>query len=93
MSNPELPEAFHVYVLRSQVTGRLYVGSTGNLENRLFRHNTGQSKATKAGAPWDLVYSDAHPDRSSATKREMYLKTGKGRDELRRLPSQQLRLD
>ena len=90
---PDLLEMFHVYVLRSQTTGRFYVGSTGNLQDRLHRHNSGQSKATRHGVPWTLIYCEPHPSRSAATKREMYFKTGKGRDEIQRLPQVQLSLD
>ena len=76
---------FVVYVLRRTVTGRFYVGSTSDLEDRLFRHNTGQSKATRHGVPWLLVYSEPLETRSAACLREMYFKTGTGRDEIERL--------
>jgi hypothetical protein len=37
---------FYVYVLRSRKTGRRYVGSCENVEDRLQRHSAGHSKAT-----------------------------------------------
>ena len=77
-----MSEQFCVYVLRSQVTGRLYIGSTSNLNDRLRRHNDGRSKATKHGAPWDLVHTESFETRPQAVQRELFLKTGKGRDEL-----------
>jgi hypothetical protein len=40
---------FYCYVLRSQKTGRRYVGSCENLVERIRRHNAGESKATKHG--------------------------------------------
>src|SRR5881296_745176 len=40
---------FYCYVLRSQKTGRRYVGSCENLAVRLRRHNAGDSKATRHG--------------------------------------------
>src|ERR1041385_2795685 len=43
---------FHCYVLRSQKTGRRYVGSCENLTERIHRHNAGESKATKHGVAW-----------------------------------------
>jgi GIY-YIG catalytic domain len=48
-------------VLRSQKTGRRYVGSCEDLTERLRRHNAGDSKATKHGVPWVLVHSESNP--------------------------------
>jgi putative endonuclease len=73
--------------LRSRTNGRLYVGSTGDLDDRFARHNAGRSKATRHGVPWELVHVEAFATRCEAIRREQYYKTGKGRDELRRLLS------
>jgi putative endonuclease len=80
-----MADQFYMYVLRSKLTGRLYVGSASDLEDRVHRHNTGQSKSTRHGVPWELIHQEAYPTRSEAVRREMYYKTGKGREELRRL--------
>ena len=42
---------FHVYVLRSEKTGRRYTGSCQDVDLRLHEHNSGQSKTTRAGRP------------------------------------------
>jgi putative endonuclease len=68
-----------VYIIRSDLDGTYYVGSTQNLEERLERHNQGRSQYTKAKRPWRLVYSEEHPDRSSAVKRENEIKWRKSR--------------
>jgi putative endonuclease len=73
---------FHCYVLRSQKTGRRYVGSCESLPRRLHRHNTGQMKATKHGVPWILIHSESFATRREAVQRELYYKTGRGRDDL-----------
>jgi len=73
---------FYCYVLRSQKTGRRYVGSCENLTERIRRHNAGDSKATKHGVPWSLVHSESFDTRAEAAERERYYKTGKGRHEL-----------
>ncbi len=70
-------------MLRSDRTGRLYTGSCEDLDDRLFRHNAGQSRATKHGVPWKLVHRETFATRAEAVRREAYLKTGRGRDELR----------
>ena len=81
---PDLTESvagggFAVYVLQSRRTGRRYVGSTQDIQERLRRHNAGHSKSTKAGVPWVLVHSEPMASRSEAAKRELWLKSGVGR--------------
>jgi putative endonuclease len=78
---------YHTYVLRSQRTNRRYVGHCTDLPRRLNEHNTGQSKATRHGAPWTLIHTESFETKSEAVNRELYFKTGKGRDELDRLKS------
>jgi len=70
---------FYVYIIQSQKDGTYYVGSTQNIEERLERHNEGRSKYTKAKRPWDLLYFEKHPDRSTAAKREIQIKERKSR--------------
>jgi putative endonuclease len=76
---------FYVYVLQSIKTGRRYVGSCENLDERIRRHNLGHSKATRHGIPWVLMHSKSFPSRVEATRKERYYKSGRGRDELDRL--------
>jgi putative endonuclease len=76
---------YHVYVLRSIKMGRSYVGSCEDLKDRLGRHNRGESKSTRHGAPWKLVYTEQFATRPEAVRRELFFKTGAGRDELERL--------
>jgi putative endonuclease len=76
---------FHVYVLRSTKTGRRYVGSCEDLDERLRRHNLGHSKATRHGVPLTLMHSETFCNRAEATRKERYYKSGRGRDELNQL--------
>ena len=76
---------FYVYVLRSESTGRRYIGSTANIAERLSQHNAGYCKATKHGVPWKLVYQETSPNRADAVTREKFLKTGRGREELAKI--------
>ena len=73
---------FFCDVLLSQKTGHRYVGSCENLDERIRRHNSGDSKATKHGVPWVLLHSETFGTRSAAAQRERYYKTGRGRNEL-----------
>src|SRR5438270_7282716 len=68
---------FYCYVLRSQKTGRRYVGSCENLTDRIRRYNAGESKATKHGVPWLLIHSEGFATRAEAAQRERYYKSGK----------------
>lgn len=74
---------WYIYVLQSLVNERLYTGSTNNIERRLKEHNSGQSKYTSLTKPFKLVYSEEYLSRLEARKRELFLKTGKGREFLK----------
>jgi putative endonuclease len=67
----------YVYILQSVSSGKCYIGSTNDFEDRLKRHNEGRSKYTKNRGPWELVYKEEHPDRSSAVRREKEIKSRK----------------
>ena len=74
-----------IYILKSERDGIHYVGSTQNVEERLRRHNQGDYRFTKGYRPWRLVFKESVKSRSEAVKRERFLKTGIGRNELRKL--------
>ena len=78
---------YYLYILKSSTTGKLYTGSTQNLEARLKAHNDGLSPYTKGRGPWELLYSEELSTRSEAMKREKFLKTGKGKDFLKEILS------
>jgi predicted GIY-YIG superfamily endonuclease len=49
-------------------------------------HNTGRGgKYTLQNGPWVLLYSESHPDRLFAVKRERYLKSAQGSQEKKKL--------
>ncbi len=74
---------FTVYVLKSLVNGRMYTGYTEDVEGRLDYHNSGKVRSTKAYKPYALVYTEEFADKTEARKREIFLKTGKGREYLK----------
>ncbi len=69
-------DQFFVYVLKNPF-GKFYVGQTQNLEERLNRHNCGQSTYTKNRGPWELVYYEPVESRSAAMQREKEIKNKK----------------
>ncbi len=69
--------AFYLYILESQTTGKLYIGQTNSLDNRIIRHNTGRNKYTKGKGPWVLLFSRCFETRSEAVLMELQLKSWK----------------
>jgi len=57
----------------------IYVGSTNNLEKRLYQHNNGNNLSTKAYTPWRLEASIAVRSEKHARDLEKYFKTGSGK--------------
>ena len=76
---------FFVYVIQSCKDGRLYKGITRDIKLRISEHNLGRCKSTKAYGPWRLVYFEKVENRVEARKRELYLKSGSGREFLHQL--------
>ena len=74
-----------VYVIQSSKDFRLYVGMTRNVEKRIEEHNKGLTPSTQFYRPWKLVYLEEYPDRISARNREKYLKSGSGKEFLKRV--------
>ena len=70
---------YWVYVLKSSLTDKRYVGHTSNLEDRLCRHNKGEVRFTKRFRPWFVAYKESFKSRSQAVIRERQLKAGQGR--------------
>ncbi len=65
---------WYVYILRG-CDDALYIGETNDLARRLAKHNDGSASAfTRLRRPVELVYSESHPDRSTALLRERQLK-------------------
>ena len=67
---------WYVYIIQSTVTGRLYTGITTDYDRRLHEHNHLKrgAKATKAGRPWKLVYTETAATRGDALRRELAIK-------------------
>ena len=76
-------QQWYVYVLLSKETGRWYIGSTKNMQKRIFTHNAGKNRSTKHGVPWKLIYYEVGLNRDDARAREKYLKSGMGHRYLR----------
>ena len=70
---------YWVYVLQN-LAGKFYIGQTDDLPSRLHSHNRTdliRRKFTRKNGPWELVWSEEHPDRASAMARERQIKSMK----------------
>lgn len=74
---------FYAYVLYSKGTDKFYKGFSSDLKNRFAEHQRGRIKATKNGIPWTLVYYEAFISETDARREELFLKSGKGRENLK----------
>ncbi len=74
---------FYVYVLKSDIDGKLYTGYTHNIRKRIFEHNKGLNFSTKHRKPLKMIYCEVCLDEQDAKAREKYLKTGMGKRYLR----------
>jgi putative endonuclease len=76
---------FTVYAIKSLIKNYIYVGLTNDIERRLNEHNSGNNKTTKPYLPFVLIYSEVVNTRIEARKREKYLKSGIGKEFLKKL--------
>ncbi len=77
-----------MYVLENPV-GRFYVGSTGDLPERVKQHGPSSadydgSKYTHKNGPWELVYYESCSTRGEAMTREKFIKGRKSAAWIRR---------
>ena len=74
---------YYVYILLSEKDGKLYIGSTPDLKKRIEKHNNGYVLATKHRRPLKLIYCESYLSPRDAKRREVFLKGGKGHEELK----------
>ena len=74
---------YWVYIIKNDLN-KIYTGHTGRLFKRVQDHLNGDSNWTSRFKGWHLIYYESCDTRAAAMKREKELKSGKGRDELKR---------
>ena len=81
-----LDMGYTVYILYSKTFKKTYVGYTSNIEARLYSHNSIKNKGwTKRYQPWEVIYTEEYNEKAEASKREKQLKTGGGRDFIKKI--------
>ena len=63
-----------VYIIFSDTINKFYVGSTQDLNQRIYQHNTKKGKFTDKGIPWKLIHAIEVLDRSTAVQLEKKIK-------------------
>lgn len=66
---------YFVYILLSEKDGRLYVGCTHDIAQRILKHRKGLVPATKMRRPLVLIHTEKFLDKTTAFERERFLKS------------------
>ena len=74
---------FCVYVLYSLKDEQFYIGYTTDFNRRMSEHEQGKTKSTAPRRPFIVMMCEYFRSKQDAEKREMYLKSTKGRHALR----------
>jgi predicted GIY-YIG superfamily endonuclease len=73
-----MKEKYFVYILKSELSGKIYTGFTTDLQSRMKQHNENAGGYTKNRGPWELIWYGTFKDREIAEDFEKYLKCGSG---------------
>lgn len=63
-----------LYILKSDISDKLYIGTTNDIKRRFKEHSSDASKATKCKGPWSLIYCEVYRSKLDALERERKLK-------------------
>ena len=75
---------WYIYALKSRLDQGFYIGCTNDLRQRIKLHNGGKVIATKFRRPLVLIYYEAYLDKRDAFAKEKWLKTGWGRNYIKK---------
>jgi putative endonuclease len=64
----------YVYMIKSILNGRYYVGISEDITRRLKEHNSGKVKTTSKNKPYVFVFKKEYIDYKTARKHEIWLK-------------------
>jgi len=76
---------YYIYVIQSQKRKIIYVGYTNDLRERLKKHNSGKVFSTQFYKPFKLIYYEAYYNKQDAFEREKFLKSGWGKNYIKRV--------
>ena len=70
---------FYVYILEFHSDRSWYIGYSDNLKQRLQRHRNGEVISTKLRGAFHVMYYEGYRNKKDALGREQFLKSGNGR--------------
>lgn len=76
---------YYVYILLSLKDKGLYIGYSTNLKKRLLQHSKNQVTSTMLRTPFKLIHYEYFVDKKDAKAREVFLKSGYGREQLNQI--------
>ena len=76
---------YYFYILFSELLDKFYIGHTGNLEERLRKHNTNHKGFTGKVNDWIIVYFEEFDTKSEAYAREREVKKWKSQSRIKDL--------
>ncbi len=74
---------YYVYTFLSLKDKKLYTGFTTDLRNRMSQHARGEVTSTKNRRPLKLIHYEYLSNEKDARAREVFLKSGFGRKQLK----------
>lgn len=80
---------YYVYVLQNLSKNFIYIGYSEDLKSRYASHNKGENKSTKSYIPLELLHYEAYKSIEDAKRRELYLKSNRGRTTLKTMLKKQ----
>jgi len=79
---------YHFYILFSEKRNRYYIGHTGNLMERLKKHNTNHNGFTWKTGDWQIVYSEEFTSNQKRMPVNVRWKNGRAKKPLNGLSNQ-----
>ena len=70
---------YNVYILKSQNSGKYYIGSSENPQRRLEFHNSIEKGFTSRYRPWEIVFNKEFSDIHTAQMIERKIKSWKSK--------------
>lgn len=76
---------YYVYILKSAKDNEMCTGCIKDLRRRLELHNDGKVFATHLRRPLQVIFYEAYIDQKDAFARKKWLKTGWGRNQVKKV--------
>ncbi len=76
---------FYVYIIHSLKTNKYYVGSTNDVQRRLYEHSHNNTQSLKNKGPFTLILTEEYVTIQEARRREKQVKSYKGGNAFKKL--------